>query len=87
MKDNEHDRPPKTVSEIGIHIGYIRDDLAEIKKSLRDSPGRAEFDKLEKRVQAIEQLIDKSQNRIVWGVVLTLITMVLAAFGIRYVGI
>lgn len=36
MKD-EHKKPPRSVNEIGIHIGYIREDLAEMKKTLESS--------------------------------------------------
>jgi hypothetical protein len=43
---NENESPPKTVAEIGIHIGYIRGDIKDIKASLADTPTRREFDEL-----------------------------------------
>lgn len=50
MVDDDHTHPPKTVQEIGIHIGYMREDLKEIKDSIDKNPDRKEFDALKKTV-------------------------------------
>ena len=36
MKD--HDEPPATIKEVGIHIGYMRDDIAELKELVKKMP-------------------------------------------------
>lgn len=32
----DHNKPPETIKEVGIHIGYMRDDIAELKDLLKD---------------------------------------------------
>lgn len=79
MGGEEHKNAPKTVQEIGIHIGYIREDLQEIKVSLADSPSRGEFNNLEKRVTKIEANIAK----VVWAIVMAFLASVTGlVFGI-----
>lgn len=51
MVDEEHKNPPKTVQEIGIHIGYMREDLHEIKQALGDTPTRKEVDELKVEIK------------------------------------
>jgi hypothetical protein len=35
----EHVEPPSTIKEVGIHIGYMREDISELKKLLETMPG------------------------------------------------
>ena len=51
----EHKQPPKTVAEIGVHIGYINETLSEIKKKIDDSPSRSEHNLLKDRVKTLEE--------------------------------
>lgn len=46
-----HKTAPTTVPEIGIHIGYMREDLSEIKNALANSPSRREFNDLKTEVE------------------------------------
>lgn len=50
----EYKSPPKTVQEIGIHLGYMRDTLEDIKLILKDTPTRKEVDAIEQRVALLE---------------------------------
>ena len=69
---DEHKTPPKTVPEICIHIGYMREDLREIKNAIANSPSRGEFEALEERVEKIEGNIGK----VVWSIVLAFIAAI-----------
>lgn len=82
MSGDEHEQPPKTVPEIGIHIGYIRDDLKEIKEALRDAPTRMELAALEDRVIKLEKFIDGIKSTIAKWAVTIIVAMVLALYGI-----
>ena len=82
MPDDEHKQPPKTVAEIGIHVGYIREDLQEIKDVLRNSPSRKEHDELVLRVEKLETLIDKVKSKIALTATTIFVGMVLALYGL-----
>lgn len=53
-----HPEPPATIKEVGIHIGYLREDMTEVKtllaKYIEDSATKSEVAKLEKRVEGLE---------------------------------
>lgn len=83
MTEDEHNKPPKTVAEIGIHIGYIREDLLEIKESLKGTPSRNEFVALEKRVTLLESVVDGVRGAIVKWAVAIFVGMVLAFYGLN----
>ena len=83
MTDEEHKQPPKTVTEIGIHVGYIREDLQEIKDALKNSPSRKEHDDLKARVDKVEELIDKVKSRIAVVATTIFVSMVLALYGLE----
>jgi hypothetical protein len=80
--DVDSNQAPKTVAEIGIHIGYIREDLKSIKNSLSNTPNRTEFESLSKRVCAVEGVINSIKNRIVVSAITILVIMILAQYGI-----
>lgn len=50
----EHKQPPKTIPEIGIHLGYMNETLNDIKTILNDTPTRKELDAIDKRVSTLE---------------------------------
>lgn len=49
---DEHTKTPTNVREVGIHIGYIRDDIAELKAIVKEmkeeAVGRIEFEEYKK---------------------------------------
>ena len=59
MSDDEHNTAPTTVKEVGIHIGYLRDDIAELKQIVKDikdeSVGRIEFEA--NKLQAVDKFV------------------------------
>ena len=56
------DKPPQTVPEIGIHIGYINDTLKEIKASLNDAPSRKDVDDIKLKMTELELAIESIQE-------------------------
>lgn len=57
---NDHKNPPKTIEEVGIHIGYMSDSLTEIKQILKDSPTKKEFNDLTERVKELERDVENN---------------------------
>ena len=59
MSDDEHNTAPTTVKEVGIHIGYLRDDIAELKQIVKDikdeSVGRIEFEA--NKLQVVDRFV------------------------------
>jgi len=82
VSGDEHEQAPKTVPEIGIHIGYIRDDIKEIKDALKGSPTKKEFDELAIRVTKLESLLDSVKSTIARWAITILVAMVLAFYGL-----
>lgn len=80
-EDNK--QPPKTVSEIGIHIGYMSEDLKEIKEALSNQPNRKEFEVLEGRVTKLESALNVVKNRIITAAITILVGMILAQYGLN----
>lgn len=62
---NEHKKAPTTVSEIGIHIGYINEKLDDIVGSLKDSPSRAEFEVVKADVQTLKDKHEQDEARFI----------------------
>ena len=79
----EHKQPPKTVAEIGIHIGYMSEDLKEIKEALSNQPNRKEFEVLEGRVTKLESALNVVKNRIITAAITILVGMILAQYGLN----
>lgn len=56
---------PTTVKEVGIHIGYIREDIAELKRTVTaftdTAATKAELSSLEKRVSSLEKRDDSKK--------------------------
>ncbi|WOI86003.1 hypothetical protein [Rhodococcus qingshengii] len=75
---NDHNEPPSTIKEVGIHIGYMRDDIAELKELFKNMPTafatkaeldtlRSEFDEkldsVETTVKALDIRLGTQENR------------------------
>lgn len=56
---DDHTKAPTTIKEVGIHIGYMREDLTDLKKvveSFTESAAtKAELAALNKRVDSLER--------------------------------
>lgn len=86
MSEEEHKQPPKTIAELGIHFGYIREDVAELKDILeRQATQMATKSELyihEQRITKLEKTLEAVKNRIVTTAVSLLVVMVLAVYGL-----
>ena len=61
---DEHVEAPQTIKEVGIHIGYMRQDIADMKKLIETLPsGFASKDDiiiLDKRITVLEKARSKN---------------------------
>lgn len=66
---NDHEQAPTTIKEVGIHVGYMRDDLKELKDIIKTLPSSfvsvKDHAELEKRVAKIESK-NGLKNAIQW---------------------
>ena len=79
----EHKQPPQNVKEVGIHIGYLREDIGEVKDLLREhielAATKAELGKLDGRVEKLENVSDTHvTTKQLWGVVGGVTTIIAA---------
>lgn len=55
---DEHTEPPTTIKEVGIHIGYMRQDINDLKDLVRSQSGlyapQRDLEELDKRVAKLE---------------------------------
>lgn len=85
MDSNEHNRPPETIKEVGIHLGYMSKNIADLKILVQEQnkaySTKAEFLALEQRfeerhheqevrINAIDSWMTWAQ-RLVLGLVVT----------------
>jgi hypothetical protein len=97
--ENQHKDSPTTVKEVGIHLGYLREELQEVKDEIKNFLAIAstkadvlilenKLKKLETRVLAIEEKENAIYRRISYIVIAGLVTMVLAWYGLdRFMGL
>ena len=82
----EEEKIPTTIREVGIHIGYLRTDMAEMKETIKEmaknSPTRREFDELEERVSLLEAFVDGVNKKIAGAAITILVLMELARYGL-----
>ncbi len=74
----DHKKPPSTVKEVGIHIGYMREDINDMKKLLDQyvamAASKADHQALEKRVRVLEltdgstKFVTRMEGRAIAGV-------------------
>lgn len=83
---DKHKKPPQTVTEVGIHVGYLREDVSDIKTLLEShmelAATKVEVRTLERRVTKLETTLDKIKNRIISAAITIFVLMVLAMYGL-----
>lgn len=83
---NDHIEPPKTVKEVGIHMGYMRDDIRDVKKLIRDlSNGFAtkeDHARLEARVDVLEKRNGFKQTLLWVGLVASAIINIIVIYNL-----
>jgi|GEM_PF-6136058 len=86
MNEDDHENTPTTVREIGIHIGYLREDVKELKdvanQLAEGTITRKEFEGLTVRVSALEKFLDSIKIKIAGWSIAIFISMVLALYGL-----
>ena len=82
----DHKQPPQNVKEVGIHIGYLREDIGDVKALLENhialAATKADVAAHDVRISKLEELIDKVKTRIVGAAITIFVTMVLAMYGL-----
>lgn len=82
----EHKQPPQNVKEVGIHIGYLREDISDVKALLEHhialAATKADIEGHEVRISKLEEIIEKVETRIVGAAITILVLMVLAMYGL-----
>jgi hypothetical protein len=86
MNDDEHKQPPTNVKEVGIHIGYLREDIGDVKALLENhislAATKADIAAHDVRISKLEEIIEKVMARIVGAAITILVLMVLALYGL-----
>lgn len=88
MTEDDHNQPPKTIAEVGIHVGYLREDIKDIKTLLKDLQGgvvlKTEFEKFKEDHEEEHATMWKAINKkpilstVLWalfGSILTAVTV------------
>lgn len=82
----EHKQPPTNVKEVGIHIGYLREDIGDVKALLENhialAATKADVAAHEVRISRLEEIIEKVRTRIVGAAITIFVFMVLAMYGL-----
>lgn len=86
MTDDDHNKPPTTTREIGIHLGYLREDIKDLKETVENiakgTPSRKEVDELDERITKLEVLVDGIKTRIAGWAIGIFVAMVLTLYGL-----
>ena len=71
---DKHKKPPQTVSEVGIHVGYLREDIGDLKLLLENNMAmaatKAEVNALSVKVDKLES-INSWVTKLIVGAVIT----------------
>lgn len=82
----EHKQPPTTVKEVGIHLGYLREEIGDMKALLENhialAATKADMAAHETRISKLEELIEKVKSRIIGVAITIFVLMVLAMYGL-----
>ena len=82
----EHKQPPQNVKEVGIHIGYLREDIGDVKALLENhialAATKADVAAHDVRISRLEGVIEKVKTRIVGAAITIFVLMVLAMYGL-----
>lgn len=86
MSDEEHKQPPINAKEVGIHIGYLREDIGDVKALLENhialAATKADIADHDVRISKLEEIIEKVRDRIVGAAITIFVLMVLALYGL-----
>lgn len=79
-----HKQPPQNVKEVGIHIGYLREDINAVKVLLENqialAATKADIASHDVRISKLEELIEKVKTRIIGAAITIFVIMVLALY-------
>lgn len=82
----DHKQPPQNVKEVGIHIGYLREDISDVKALLENhialAATKTEVAAHDVRISKLEEIIEKVETRIIRAAITILVVMVLAMYGL-----
>lgn len=82
----EHKQPPQNVKEVGIHIGYLREDISDLKALLENhialAATKADIEAHDVRISKLEEIIEKVRARIAGAAITIFVIMVLAMYGL-----
>lgn len=82
----EHKQSPQNVKEVGIHIGYLREDINAVKVLLENhialAATKADIADHDVRISKLEELIEKVKTRIIGVAITIFVLMVLAMYGL-----
>ena len=82
----DHKQPPQNVKEVGIHIGYLREDIGDVKALLENhialAATKADIKAHEGRISKLEEIIEKVKTRIIGAAITIFVLMVLAMYGL-----
>ena len=82
----DHKQPPQNVKEVGIHIGYLREDISDVKALLENhialAATKADVAAHDVRISKLEEVIEKVKTRIVGSAITIFVLMVLAMYGL-----
>ena len=82
----DHKQPPGTIKEVGIHMGYLREDIGDVKALLENhialAATKADIEAHDVRISRLEEIIEKVRTRIVGAAITIFVLMVLAMYGL-----
>lgn len=82
----DHKEPPQNVKEVGIHIGYLREDIGDVKALLENhialAATKADIAAHDVRISRLEEVIEKVKTRIIGAAITIFVLMVLAMYGL-----
>ena len=92
---DDHKKPPETIKEVGIHIGYMREDILDLKQFLKDNQyvtgkefadykvdAAEEHGALRRDIDHLLNWKEKILTRISAGAVVFIVVLVLAWYGL-----
>lgn len=88
MNENQHVEPPQTIKEVGIHIGYMRQDITDMKKLMESLPNgfasKEEVASLDKRISAVEKTLNKNWIKMTGSGIVGALLLYLAQYALTH---
>lgn len=79
----EHNQPPSTIKEVGIHIGYMRQDISDLTDLVREqSKNYATKSDLEAVRNDFEKRVSRLEGWNIWQVRLVIGAVILAVLAL-----